>query len=259
MIVTLTTDFGLTDHYAGTMKGVILGLCPKAQIIDISHGITPYDIGEAAYTIAQAWRYFPPKTVHVVVVDPGVGSARRPLLVEAAGHRFVGPDNGVFSMIYSASPCKVRHLTNPRFFLQQVSRTFHGRDLFAPVAAHLAAGAPPARMGKLVQDYVQGDFVHPLPAGKGKWNARILKIDLFGNVTTNLRAADFPDLADHKFRLSAGPVKITTLAQSYATAAPGAPLLILGSSGYYEISINQGDAAKALKLQPGARLALKIA
>ena len=258
MILTLTTDFGLTDHYVGTMKGVILGICPKARIVDITHGVTPYEIGEGGYTIAQARRYFPKKTVHVVVVDPGVGSARRPILVEAAGQFFVGPDNGVFSMIYGATKCKVRHVTNERYFLRDVSRTFHGRDIFAPVAAHLAAGVPANSMGKLVRDHVKAEFVKPQPAGKGRWNARVLKVDHFGNVITNILASEFPDLATRRFRLNAGTAGVSTLARSYSEAAPGSMFLIAGSSGYFEISCNQGNASEAAGVRPCVEIHLQL-
>src|SRR5579862_7850948 len=127
------------------MKGVILGIQPAAQVIDISHGIQPFEIADGAFTIAQAYRYFPKKTIHVVVIDPGVGSTRRPLLAEAAGQYFIAPDNGVLSMVFSSENAQVRHITNQRYFLKPVSRTFHGRDVFAPVAAHLSAGVAPAR------------------------------------------------------------------------------------------------------------------
>src|SRR6058998_1191788 len=139
MIVTLTTDFGLSDQYVGVMKGVILGICPATQIVDISHEVTPFEIGEGAYLIAQSWRYFPKKTVHVVVVDPGVGTSRRPILVAAGGQYFVAPDNGVLSMIYAEDQPTVRVITAEKYFRQPVSQTFHGRDIFAPVAAHLAS------------------------------------------------------------------------------------------------------------------------
>ena len=129
-ILTLTTDFGLSDHYVGTMKGVILGICPKAQIVDIGHEVSPFEITEGAYLIAQAYRYFPPKTVHVVVVDPGVGTARRPILMEAAGQYFIAPDNGVLAMIYTREQARIRLISNEKYFLHPVSRTFHGRDIF---------------------------------------------------------------------------------------------------------------------------------
>jgi S-adenosyl-L-methionine hydrolase (adenosine-forming) len=154
-IITLTTDFGLSDHFVGVMKGVILGIQPAAQLIDISHGVQPYDIADGAFTIAQAYGYFPKKTIHIVVVDPGVGSARRPLLAEMAGQYFVAPDNGVLSMVFgretaAGKQCRVRHITNEGYFVHPVSRTFHGRDVFSPVAAHLAAGITPAQFGKRI-------------------------------------------------------------------------------------------------------------
>ncbi len=193
-ILTLTSDFGLSDHYVAVMKGVILSICPPARIVDISHGISPFEIAEGAYLIAQAYPCFPRKTVHVVVVDPGVGTARRPILLEAAGQYFVGPDNGVLSMIYSREKHKVRLISNERYFRKPVSRTFHGRDIFSPVAAHLASGVPPSRMGKLIQDYLQPSFEKPQRTGKRTWTGRILRIDRFGNIVTNFHLSDFPDL-----------------------------------------------------------------
>jgi S-adenosyl-L-methionine hydrolase (adenosine-forming) len=257
-ILTLTTDFGLTDHFAGTMKGVILGICPAAQIVDISHGVTPFEIAEGAYLIAQAWRYFPKKTVHVVVVDPGVGTARRPILVEAGGHYFLGPDNGVLSMVYLHEKSKVRHVTNQKYFRHPVSQTFHGRDIFAPVGAHLAAGVPPARIGKLMQDYLKPEFEKPHRAGKRTWIGRILKIDRFGNIVTNFHVSDFGDLATRNFSLALGPQEVTALARNYAECAAGELCLILGSSGYYEVSLREGSAAKHIKCEPGAAIELQV-
>src|SRR5512134_1147037 len=142
-VITLTTDFGLSDHFVGTMKGVILNIHPQAKIIDLSHGITPYEISEAAFVVGQAYRYFPPGTVHVVVVDPGVGTARRPILVEAARQFFIAPDNGVLSMICSREKHKVRAIAAEKYSRKPVSQTFHGRDIFAPAAAHLTKGEAP--------------------------------------------------------------------------------------------------------------------
>src|SRR5689334_7638255 len=144
-IITLTTDFGTTDHFAGTMKGVILGIHPTAQIVDLTHDVQAFEIADGAFTIAQAYRYVSKRTIHVVVVDPGVGSTRRPILAEMAGQFFVAPDNGVLSIIFASEKPKVRHITDQRYFLKPVSRTFHGRDVFASVAAHLASGIAPAR------------------------------------------------------------------------------------------------------------------
>src|SRR5947209_10040876 len=154
-LVTLTTDFGTSDHFVGVMKGVISGIVPQARIVDITHQVQPFEIADGAFLIAQAYSHFPKKTIHVVVVDPGVGSARRPLLVEMAGQYFVAPDNGVLSMVYSRAPHKARHITNEAYFLKPVSLTFHGRDVFAPVAAHLASGVAPSRFGKTISDHVR--------------------------------------------------------------------------------------------------------
>ena len=257
-VLTLTTDFGLADHYVGTMKGVILGICPAARIVDISHGVTPYEIAEGAYLIAQAYPSFPPKTVHVVVVDPGVGTSRRPILLEAAGQYFVGPDNGVLSMVYSREEHKVRLISNDRYFRKPVSQTFHGRDLFSPVAAHLAAGVPPSRMGKLIQDYLRPSFEKPQRTGKRTWTGRILRIDRFGNIVTNFHAIEFPDLDRKNFSLAIGPRHVAVMAHNYAECGPGELFVIAGSSGYLEVSVSQGSAARAIGCETGAPAELMI-
>jgi S-adenosyl-L-methionine hydrolase (adenosine-forming) len=251
-ILTLTTDFGLSDHYAGTMKGVILGICPRANIVDISHLVSPFEITEGAYLVAQAYRYFPKKTVHVVVVDPGVGTARRPILMEAAGQYFVAPDNGVLSMIYNREKSKIRLISNDKYFHHPVSRTFHGRDIFSPVAAHLATGVPPSRMGKVIEDYFRPAFQKPTRAGKRTWSGRILKIDRFGNIITNFHIEDFPDLEKRNFAMVIGPQETSVLAHTYAETSPGELFLIVGSGGYLEVSVSQGSAAKAIGCESGA-------
>jgi len=257
-ILTLTTDFGLSDHYVGTMKGVILGICPQAQMVDISHDVRPFEVTEGAYLIAQAYRYFPKKTVHVVVVDPGVGSARRPILMEAAGQYFVAPDNGLLSMIYSHEKHKVRLIANERYFRQPVSHTFHGRDIFAPVAAHVAAGARASTVGKLIEDYLRPAFEQPARSGKRTWNGQILKIDRFGNIVTNFRVSDFPDLERRNFTLSLGPHQVSVMARHYAECGPGELFAIAGSSGYVEVSVSQGSAAKTIGCVMGAGVELTV-
>ncbi|HTQ54496.1 MAG TPA: SAM-dependent chlorinase/fluorinase [Bryobacteraceae bacterium] len=257
-LITLTTDFGLSDHYVGTMKGVILSICPRARIVDISHGIGAYEIAEGAFTLAQAYRYFPRRTVHVVVVDPGVGTARRPILVEAAKQYFVAPDNGVLSMICAREKHKARAITNERYFLKPVSQTFHGRDIFAPVGAHLAAGVAPARFGKLIADHLRQDFDKPVRTGRRAWTGAVLKVDRFGNMVTNFSAAEFPDLDLRAFEMAAGPRRISATARHYAAYGPGEPFLIVGSAGYYEISVSQGSAAKLLGCAAGAPLELTL-
>jgi S-adenosylmethionine hydrolase len=257
--LTLTTDFGLADHFVGTMKGVILSICPQVQIVDISHAIAPFDIGDGAYTIAQAYRYFPKKTVHVVVVDPGVGTARRPVLMEAAGQYFVAPDNGVLSMVQSREEgANFRLISNAKYFLPKVSNTFHGRDIFAPVGAHLAKGVPAARMGKRIEDYFKPGFEKPHREGRHTWLGRILRIDRFGNVITNFHIDQFGDLAEKRFQFALGPVEVTAFARNYAERAPGELFAILGSSGYYEVSLSQGSAAKAIRCEQGASVELMV-
>ena len=253
-ILTLTTDFGLSDHYVGSMKGVILGICPRAQIVDISHQVSPYAISEGAFLIAQAYRSFPRGTVHGVVVDPGVGSDRRPILMEAAGQYFVAPDNGVLGMIFAREKHKVRVISNERYFRRPVSQTFHGRDIFAPVAAHVAAGVAPARIGKMVTDYVRPPFEKPRQTGPREWTGEVLKIDGFGNVITNFQADDFPSIA----QIRIGRTKAGRLVHSYAEAKPRELVVIAGSSGYLELSLNQGSAAQKIGCRPGDACQIRV-
>ena len=257
-IITLTTDFGTGDHFVGVMKGVILGIQPAAQIIDISHGVQPYDIADGAFTIAQAYRYFPKKTIHVVVVDPGVGSARRPLLAEMAGQYFVAPDNGVLSMVFAREQHKVRHITSERYFLQPVSRTFHGRDVFSPVAAHLAAGLSAPKFGKRIDDHIQASFDKPTQTGKRTWTGAVLKTDHFGNLFTNFHIDQFPSIRTHAFLLNAGLQAITRLALSFSDCDPGELFVVVGSSGYLEVAASQASAAQALGCGAGSPVELTI-
>ncbi len=154
-LITLMTDFGLRDHYVAAMKGVILSICPDARLIDVTHEVGSYEIAEAGFLLSQTWPYYPKKTVHVVVIDPGVGSMRRPILAEVEGQRFVAPDNGVLTPVLTREGCKVRHITSQQYFREAVSQTFHGRDIFAPVAAHLAAGVTAAKFGPTIDNYLR--------------------------------------------------------------------------------------------------------
>jgi S-adenosylmethionine hydrolase len=257
-ILTLTTDFGLSDHYVAAMKGVILGICPKAQIVDISHDIAPYGITEGAYTIAQAYRTFPKKTVHVVVVDPGVGTARRPILMAAAGQYFIGPDNGVLAMVYGREKHKIRLIANKQYFRAPVSQTFHGRDIFAPAGAHLAAGVLPSRMGKTIEDYLRPAFQKPVQTGKRTWNGQMLKADRFGNLITNFHVEEFPGLERRDFTFEVGSHRVEVLARNYAETGPGELFAIVGSSGYYEISVREASAGKATGCTGGSPVELTL-
>jgi len=277
-LITLLTDFGLEDAYVGVMKGVIAGICPQAPVVDICHTVTPYSIPEGGFVLQQAWPYFPAGSIHVVVVDPGVGSARRPLLVQAMGHFFIGPDNGVFSMVLretgrmsaqadGGSPTQsgavrgdafsVRVIENPDWMLPVQSHTFHGRDVFAPAAARLALGASPQECGPLVLDALRQSWDLPIRSGKRYWNGAVLKADRFGNLISNFPVREFP-LREGHFSLAAGTEAIHLLRTNYAEARHGEFFLIAGSSGYWEISMNQGNAAKRLGIAGGSPLELSV-
>jgi S-adenosylmethionine hydrolase len=238
------------------MKGVILSIAPRVQIVDISHDIAPFEILDGAYTIAQAYRYFPKGTVHVIVVDPGVGTERRPILAEAAGQYFIAPDNGVLTMIYESERHKVRAITNEKVFLPARSNTFHGRDVFAPSAAWLASGRRPSEFGKAINDYVQLGLMKPQRVGKRIWSGTVLKADRFGNLITNLPIAGFGEIGTRAFGLQVGLRTVDRLCSTYAEAEPGELFAIVGSSGYIEVSVNQGSAAKQLGCGAGAPVEL---
>ena len=257
-IITLTTDFGDSDYYVGAMKGVILSIHPQAEIIDITHEVSPWEIVEGAFVLDQASRWFPRKTVHVVVVDPGVGTARRPILVEAGGQYFLAPDNGVLTMVVSRGPHKARVITAAKYFLKPVSQTFHGRDIFAPCAAHLALGARPAQFGKLIVDHLRLNLGKPSRTGKRTWTGAILKIDRFGNLITNFHIDDFSEHLKRPFEMAVGLEKITQVSASYGARTPGELFLIAGSSGYLEVSANQASAAKKLGCGAGAPAELTV-
>jgi S-adenosylmethionine hydrolase len=259
MPITLTTDFGLSDHYVGTMKGVILRIHPEARMVDISHAVPPYDVRRAAFLVEQAWRFFPPGTVHVVVVDPGVGSARRPILLEAGGQFFVAPDNGVLSaVIAGAGTAVVRSIDATEYFLTAVSRTFHGRDVFAPVAAHLSLGVPARKFGAEIDNYLRLTLEQPVRTARRGWTGQIAAIDAFGNVITNFSSEQFAQVEQQAFEISIGMERVTRLVQSYAEAPPGVIAAIAGSSGFLEIACNQGSAAARLGVGIGAPVELRL-
>lgn len=258
-IITLLTDFGLADHYVAAMKGVILSICPNAELVDISHDVTPYAIPEAAYTLAEAWQYFPNGTTHLAVVDPGVGGKRRAIVAEVAGHRFVAPDNGLLSMVLDAHPgAKLREISVVKHFRQPVSSTFHGRDVFAPVAAHIADGLALSKLGTRISDPSPGNFAKPTQLSPARWFATVLKIDRFGNVITNLDWETFGEIAMVPFRLKAGRRTVTRYYPTYDAAPKGRPFALKSSSGYVEVSLNQSDASAMLGLVPGSAVELTL-
>ncbi len=259
-IITLTSDFSLGDHLVGAMKGVILKINPEARIVDITHSVAAYDVLDGALTIAQAYPYYPARTIHVVVVDPGVGTERRPILVSAAEQYFIAPDNGVLSLVIERdAAAKVRHITARRYFLEPTSRTFHGRDVFSPVAAWLSKSWQPENFGEEISDCVRLSLPKPQAEG-GLLRGVILRADSFGNLLTNFTPENAPRLRapGTRFRLRAGSAEITRLAGTFGEGATDEPGLVLGSSGFYEIFIHRGHAARTLSLAPGASITLEF-
>jgi S-adenosyl-L-methionine hydrolase (adenosine-forming) len=261
-IITLTTDFGLHDHFVGTLKGVILDILPEAEIVDICHSVEAFDILDGALTLAQAYKYFPYRTVHLVVVDPGVGGTRRPVVASTDRHNFVAPDNGVLSTVYGDEPkIQVRHVTAQHYFLQPVSHTFHARDIFAPVAGYLAKGADPAKFGPAISDYVRFSLPKPTPTGENTWRGVVLKVDRFGNLITNISPAEAPILFQGNpppFKIVIGDSEITQLREAYSDGAAGEVFAIEGSMGYLEIATNQASAAKLLSAGKGSEFIFSL-
>jgi S-adenosyl-L-methionine hydrolase (adenosine-forming) len=264
-LVALLTDFGSRDHYAGAVKGAVLAACPEATVVDITHELPRHDVAAAAFSLAAAHRAFPPGSVFVAVVDPGVGSERRALAMEAGGYRFVGPDNGIFTLILAEHPgARIREIRNARLLRPAVSATFHARDVFAPVAAHLARGAALSDVGPAVRDPV----VFPLEAvrrvGKSEWEAAVVDVDGFGNLTTNLSGRD---LAGILSTLDDDPTRIVVvvegvvlpLVRTYADVAVGEPCALMGSSGRLEIAVHRDSAARLLGAPKGAPVRLRVA
>lgn len=262
-IITLTTDFGLNDHFVGAMKGVMLETAPDAQIIDISHAVQPFDILDGALTISQAYSYFPSGTVHVVIVDPGVGTARRPIVLTGDRHLFVAPDNGVLSMVYDREErLSVRHVTADHYFLQPRSNTFHARDIFSPVAAYLAKGVDPDRFGEEITDYVRFGAPRPKPVDERTLRGIVLKVDRFGNLVTNITPPDIPKLfeaAPPAFKITVGTKgQITRMCANYAEGGPGEAFGILGSMGFLEIATNRGSAFQMLGAGKGSEVTIAM-
>lgn len=259
-LVTLTTDFGTSDHYVGTMKGVVYKINASALVVDISHAVQSYDVLDGALTIAQAYSYFPSETIHVVVVDPGVGSARRPILARTENYFFVAPDNGVLSLVLEREQrVAVRHISSQHYFSQPVSQTFHGRDIFAAVAGWLSKGVEFSKFGDEISDYVRFRIPAPKRAENGQIQAVVLKVDKFGNLVTNITPQHIPQLFAPQpppFKILIGKHEVTTVRSSYADGPSGEIFGILGSMGFLEISTNRDSAARMLGASKGAEIVL---
>jgi len=257
-VVALLTDFGTRDHYAGTMKGVVLGLCPDVTLVDISHDIDPHDVLAGALELAASYRFFPAGTIFLVVVDPGVGSARRPLAADAGGYRFVAPDNGVLSLVFrEAAPKRVVELTERKYARPTVSRTFEGRDRFAPAAAWLAKGLELSALGRTLTTWMTLDVPEAVVTDS-QIVAEILRVDRFGNLITNLDRRTFERFAnrgaDTGIEITAGTQAVDRVVATYAEAAPGSVCALFGSSDHLEVAVNGGSAAERLQLARGARV-----
>jgi S-adenosylmethionine hydrolase len=259
-IITLTTDFGTSDHLVGTMKGVILNINPAARIVDLNHHVAPFDVLDGALSIANAYSYFPPRTIHVVIVDPGVGTDRRPLLVSGEKQYFIAPDNGVLSVIFARESCTVRHITAEHYFLNPISSTFHGRDIFAPTAAWLSKAFQTEAFGEEITDFVR--FTMPKPKATGQVvKGVVLRVDAFGNLMTNLTIEHVPleTVEAGMVKLSVGGKEIRKLVQTFALGAPGEPVAVFGSAGFLEVAVNRGNASRTLGANRGAEVTLDLA
>ncbi len=244
--VVLLTDFGLSDHYVGVMKGVILSRVPEAVLVDLTHAIPPQDIRAAAYELLVSYRYFPRGSIFVCVVDPGVGTRRRALVLRAADRFFVGPDNGLFTLVLEENPgAEIRAVHTERFLRPGGSSTFHGRDLFAPLAAEILRGRPLEEFGPVISDPVLLEFPRPEPR-PGGLRVPVLRVDAFGNLILPVKQEE---LSGRSFRVTVEGREVP-LVRTYAEVPPGAPLALWGSDGFLEIAVNQGSAAELFGRSP---------
>ncbi|MBI2263821.1 MAG: SAM-dependent chlorinase/fluorinase [Armatimonadetes bacterium] len=255
-IITLLTDFGHRDPFVGIMKGVILGITPDARIVDLCHEVHPQDISEASYILARSVQYFPTGSVHVAVVDPGVGGPRRSLLVSTRNRLFVAPDNGLVGLAVSGEEYRAYHLDRPLYWLKPTSRTFHGRDVFAPVAAHLARGVPPEELGTPIADFVRPAVEKPCRE-TASMRGKIQHIDRFGNLISNIPGNVLPELPGERFSAAICGQRISELKSCYAQAAPGELMMLIESFGYVEIACAGGRAQDVLNAQKGEEITLE--
>ena len=264
-IITLLTDFGLNDEYVGTMKGVILSVNPSATIIDITHNIDPHDIIQAAFAIKSSYKFFPDGTVHVVIVDPGVGGSREIIALEMAGHIFLAPDNGILTLLVEEENiAEVVRVDNKKFFLKSISRTFHGRDIFAPVSAHISSGIKINNIGTSINknDLVKFSIPKPEISDKSELVGSIVSVDRFGNLITNIDSSCLKNFCrpepGKKPEIRIGNNRITGLSKSYENSAPNSPLIIIGSRGYLEIAVNCGSAKNYFKAEKGDTITVNL-
>lgn len=260
-VISLLTDFGNQDAYVGIMKGVIAGINPGAHIIDICHNVPPHDVFSGAYLLSASYNYFPKGTIHVAVIDPGVGSARGIVCVETQDYLFLAPNNGLLSFIARKERLKnIIHVTRSKYFLPSPGHTFHGRDIFAPVAAHLSRGIKTRQLGVKIDQLERLDIPEPRFKKPGQLEGQIIAIDRFGNLITNITRTHGESLAlDQKNReVIIGKKKILGLSKAYADVSDGKPLTLIGSAGFLEISVNQGNAQKYFNVDRGSKISIRL-
>ncbi len=263
-IITLTSDFGGRDAFAASVKGVILKINPQTQIVDVSNEIAPQDIWEAAFTLKSAYNHFPKGSVHLAVVDPGVGSNRRPIIVVTESYYFVGPDNGLFSLIYQeAERIRVHHITASHYFIPNPGPTFHGRDIFAPVAAWLTKGIPSGNFGEEITDYIKLNVPSPKTTANGI-DGHVVHVDRFGNLITNIVYKNMQELLGEggdtaSVTINVAGRDIKGLKKYYAEAAPGEPGAIVNGNGTVEIFVFKQNARAVLSSKRGDGVRLTVA
>jgi S-adenosylmethionine hydrolase len=254
--ITLLTDFGLHDGYNGVLKGVIWNILPEAQIADISHTIAPQNIAEGALILARTAFFFPAGTVHVAVVDPGVGTARRPIAMQLGEHFFVGPDNGLFTLVRQRAerqglPVEMVALDQPKYWRPQVSNVFHGRDIFSPVAAHLASGVPLSEVGSPISDPVQLEMPLPVRTAQG-WTGQVLAADMYGNLATNIYQSDLAGMDVRRIRIAGE--EIHGMVRTFGDRPAGELIALIDSDDELAICVVNGSAAARLQVGPGAEV-----
>ncbi len=255
-IITLLSDFGGCDAYAGIMKGVILGICPDARIVDLTHDIPPQDVLAGAFQLSTALAYFPPGSIHVAVVDPGVGTDRRAIAVKTADHILIAPDNGILTLALRRTPALACYcLDRSRFKLPELSRTFHGRDVFAPIAAHLAAGRSLRQVGAPVSHIETMTLATTRDREDGGLEGQVLHIDHFGNAITNIEASQVNGLTV-EVEVHARDLKLSTVSSTYGDVERNAPLALIGSHGFLELAVREGSVALAHGVSRGTVVSL---
>ncbi len=257
-IVSLTTDFGLKDPYVAEIKAVILTICPNAAIVDVTHGVEKFNVRTGAFMLASAAPYFPKGTVHLAVVDPGVGTQRRPIIVETEQSYFVGPDNGLLILAAEAQGIKqMRVIESRRLMLPHVSNVFHGRDIFGPVAAHLSNSVSLEEFGPQITDVVKPEFTR-LIRNRDSLTGEVLHVDDFGNIITNIHGKEIPAFRGNLVQVEfpSHPPRQMKVSTTYADTKPQEPLALIGSHQYLEIALNQGNAAREFSVGAGDKIIL---